>query len=62
MCKDYDESLAKHCREPTAEEVSDKTSANFCGHYAPRDNAYQPGNTTAAAQSLSELERLFGKR
>lgn len=62
MCKDYDESLAKRCREPTAEEVSDKTSANFCGHYAPRDNAYQPSDTRAAAQSLTELERLFGKR
>jgi hypothetical protein len=62
MCRDYDEALAKRCREPTAEEVSDKSRANFCGHYAPRDHAWQPGNATAAAQARSELERLFGKR
>jgi hypothetical protein len=61
MCRDYDETLAKRCREPTAEEVSDKLRANFCGHYAPRDNAWQPGDTTAAAKARSELERLFGK-
>ena len=61
MCKDYDESLAKHCREPTAEEVSDKTRANFCGHFAPRDNAYRPRDTAAVAQSLTALEKLFGK-
>ena len=62
MCKDYDESVAKYCREPTAEAVSDKTRANFCGHFAPREQAFQPGNTTAAAKALSELEKLFGKR
>ncbi len=62
MCVDYDESLAKRCREPTAEEVSDKTRANFCGHFAPRGDAYRPRDSAAATQSLSELEKLFGKR
>jgi hypothetical protein len=62
MCKDYDESLARRCREPTAEEVSDKTHANFCGHYAPREHAFEAPDTSAAATALSELERLFGKR
>ena len=36
LCVDYDEELAKHCREPTAEEVSDKTGANFCDFFKPR--------------------------
>ena len=29
MCVDYDTRVAKHCREPTAEEVSDKTQAKL---------------------------------
>ena len=62
MCVDYDTRVAKHCREPTAEEVSDKTRANFCDHYKPRADAYQPGSTAEASQALSELEKLFGKK
>jgi ribosome-binding protein aMBF1 (putative translation factor) len=61
MCRDYDTAVAKQCREPTAEEVSDKAHANFCGHYAPRDHAWRPADTTAAAHALSELEKLFAK-
>lgn len=62
MCVDYDTRVAKHCREPTAEEVSDKTRANFCGHYKPRSAAYVPANTAEVKNSLSELEKLFGKK
>ena len=62
MCVDYDTRVAKHCREPTAEEVSDKTYANFCDHYKPRAGAYTPPNTAEIAKSLSELEKLFGKK
>ena len=36
MCVEYDTGVAKHCREPTAEEVRDKASANFCDHFKPR--------------------------
>ncbi len=62
MCVDYDTRVAKHCREPTAEEVSDKTRANFCDHFKPRPGAYIPPNTAAVDKARSELERLFGKR
>jgi hypothetical protein len=62
MCVDYDTGVAKHCREPTAEEVSDKVHANFCDHFKPRPAAYVPPNTGAVNKSLSELEKLFGKR
>ncbi len=50
MCVDYDTRVAKHCREPTAEEVSDKTHANFCDHFKPRPGAYTPPDTVAARQ------------
>jgi ribosome-binding protein aMBF1 (putative translation factor) len=60
LCKDYDTRVAHHCREPTAEEVRDKESANFCDHYAPRAGAYQPTETSAAESARAELEKLFG--
>src|SRR5580693_8284121 len=61
MCVDYDTRIAKHCREPTAEEVSDKTHANFCDHFKPRPGAYTAPNTAEVDKAKSELERLFGK-
>jgi len=61
MCRDYDVRVAKHCREPTAEEVSDKTRANFCDHFAPRPGAYVAPDTTGAERARAELDRLFGK-
>jgi hypothetical protein len=61
MCVDYDESVAKRCREPTAEEVNDKQHANFCGFYAPRAAAFKPGDATAAEAARLALEKLFGK-
>src|SRR5271168_771149 len=36
MCVEYDTSYAKHCKEPTAEEVRKKDEANFCDHFRPR--------------------------
>ena len=62
MCVDYDTRVAKSCREPTAEEVSDKTHANFCDHFKPRPGAYTPPNTAEVDKARSELEKLFGKR
>ena len=61
MCVDYTTSVAKHCREPTAEEVRDKTSANFCDHFKPRSNAYTPPNTAAVSEAQAALAKLFGK-
>src|ERR1700722_14302230 len=61
MCVDYDTRVAKHCREPTAEEVSDKTRATFGGPYKPRPGAYIAPNTAEIAQERSALENLFRK-
>ena len=59
LCADYDTTVAKHCREPTAEEVSDKTRANFCDFFEPRPNAYTAPNTAAADRARAELDKLF---
>jgi hypothetical protein len=61
LCVDYAEELAKKCREPTAEEVPNKTAANFCDFFKPRPGAYIAPDTSAAERSRLELQRLFGK-
>lgn len=60
LCEWYSTSVAKHCREPIAEEVKDKERANFCDYFKPRDNAYSTKNTDAAAKAQAELDSLFG--
>ncbi len=60
MCVDYDTRVAKHCREPTAEEVREKDRANFCDFFKPRPGAYQPPNTAEVDKARAELARLFG--
>jgi len=60
MCVDYDRRVAKHCREPTAEEVRDKEHANFCDHWKARPGAYEAPDLRALEHSKSELEKLFG--
>lgn len=62
LCVDYDTRVAKRCREPTAEEVRDKTKANFCDFYKPRAGAYTAPNTSEVDKARSELEKLFGKK
>lgn len=61
MCADYDTTVAKHCREPTAEEVRDKTRANFCDFFEPRPGAYAAPNTAEVDRVRTELEKLFRK-
>lgn len=61
MCVDYDRSVAKHCREPTAEEVREKDRANFCDHFKPRAGAYIAPDTAKLDAARAELDRLFGK-
>ena len=62
MCVEYDTRVAKHCREPTAEEVSDKTHANFCDHFKPRPGPTRPPTPPRSTRRESALEKLFGKR
>ena len=62
LCVEYDTSKAKHCKEPTAEEVRKKDEANFCDHFNPRAAAYTPPDTVAATAARAELDKLFGKR
>lgn len=62
MCVDYDTRVAKHCREPTAEEVREKDHANFCDFFKPRAGAYVAPNIAEVDKAREELARLFGKK
>ncbi len=59
LCEFYDTRAAQDCVEPMAEEVKDKTRANFCEHFYPRPNAYS-GATAANEAPSAELAALFG--
>jgi len=62
MCVEYDTRVAKHCREPTAEEVREKTKANFCDHFKPKVDAYVAPNVAEVDASRAALDALFGKK
>ena len=60
LCVEYDTRVAKHCREPTAEEVRAKDRANFCDHFKPRAGAYQAPDRAAIDEARAALDKLFG--
>jgi hypothetical protein len=62
MCGFYDTAKAKHCRETIADEVKDKTAANFCDYFQPTTTAYRPEAISAADRARAELDALFGKK
>src|ERR1700680_431576 len=61
MCIEYDTSYAKHCKEPTAEEVRKKDEANFCDHFKPKAGAYVAKDVAELARVKSALDDLFKK-
>jgi len=59
LCEFFDPAVAKNCREPVAEEVKDKTRANFCDYFRPKARAWvSQGGPADAARA--QLEALFG--
>jgi len=60
LCRFYDTSVAKHCREPIAEEVKDKERANFCDYFEARPGAYRPRDPSAVDAARNQLDTLFG--
>ncbi|HET9446911.1 MAG TPA: hypothetical protein VFO35_11655 [Steroidobacteraceae bacterium] len=60
LCEWYSIAVAKHCREPVAEEVKDKERANFCDYFKPRPGAYVPADVAASSKARADLDALFG--
>ena len=61
MCVEFDPRAYQQCREPTVEEVRDKTRANFCDHFKPKAGAWSGSSSTQSDQARSQLDKLFGK-
>lgn len=59
LCRFYDITVAKQCREPIAEIVIDKERANFCDYFELRLDAYVAPQA-AADKARAELDALFG--
>lgn len=60
LCRWYDPAVAHACREPVAEEVKDKTRANFCGYFQARPNAHAPDTAAQQQNAEQRLAELFG--
>ncbi len=59
LCRHYDTGKAKHCRERAAEEVRNKTRANFCDWFQPRPGAFK-ARAVDATDAAKPLDSLFG--
>jgi hypothetical protein len=59
LCVFYDTRKARHCQEPIAEEVKDKTRANFCDYFQPRPGAYEAAAVRASTTTRDALDALF---
>mgnify|MGYP001813712543 FL=1 len=60
MCRFFDESVPKSCREDDAEEVYEKEKANFCEWFKPSPTAFDLQRAEEAARAGSQLAALFG--
>ena len=64
MCEFFDPGVRRGCKEPVADEVSDRERANFCGYFTPVAGVgpgVGPGAGDGAARAArTELDALFG--
>jgi len=60
MCRSYDPTVAKKCREDDAEEVRGKEQANFCDYFRPRPGAFDRALAEGECKARDQLAGLFG--
>ena len=58
MCLYFDTAAPQQCREPVADNVTDKQRANFCGYFQINPQAYADPSDQAA--DSGKLDALFG--
>jgi len=59
LCRHHDTRKAKQCRELAADEVKNKTRANFCDWFQPKPAAFNT-DTSSGATRGNPLDELFG--
>lgn len=60
MCRFFDATVPKQCREDDAEEVTEKERVNFCEWFKPSLDAFDSVRARKEAKAKSELAALFG--
>lgn len=60
MCRHYDRSVPRQCREDGAEDVTDKTGVNFCDWFVPCENAFDALLKAEEDKARQALDSLFG--
>jgi formylglycine-generating enzyme required for sulfatase activity len=60
MCRHFDVTVPKQCREDDAEEVTGKERQNFCEWFVPSEDAFEPAGKAAADRARQSLDVLFG--
>ena len=59
MCEFFDPGVRRGCKEPVAEEVSDRERANFCGYLTPAAGLGPGVEDGASPPGGAELDSLF---
>ncbi len=60
MCKDFDPSVPRQCREDGAEDVTEKDRVNFCDWFSPSESAFDAVKKDQADSAEQSLDALFG--
>ncbi|MEE8307820.1 MAG: hypothetical protein V3R81_11185 [Gammaproteobacteria bacterium] len=60
MCVHYAPSRPKQCDEDDAQEITNKTTANFCDFYGPATGRLDPSLLSAHGRAGAQLDALFG--
>ena len=60
MCEFFDPGVRQGCKEPVADEVSDRERANFCGYLVPVAGLGPGAPDGEARAARAELDALFG--
>jgi len=60
LCRFYDRSRPKQCREDDAEEVREKERPNFCDYFKPRAGAFDAQRASAEQAAIDAATALFG--
>ena len=60
LCVYYDPQVPEQCTEDDAEEVKNKTGANFCDYFKPAGGRFDAADTAEAARAQQSLDELFG--
>ena len=61
MCRFFDPAVVEQCIEDDAEEVKEKTQANFCDYFKPGNDLFDPALPVAEGRARNALDKLFGE-